>query len=144
MLALRISPRWLFSFSNHHLMFLMLLLLIICYFTQYLILPLCLLLFSFLCQRPPFLPVLTCQNFTYLSCYHSVADKCCRFIPGIWTWEPGLPKWSVPNLTTMSWGLPPRDSFFLVRKNDTELTSMPVFLCFVCGTPPQHALTSSV
>ena len=30
----------------------------------------------------------------------------------------------------------------LVRKIGPELTSVPVFLNFVCGTPPQHGLMS--
>ena len=28
--------------------------------------------------------------------------------------------------------------FFFVRKISPELTSVPVFLYFVCGMPPQH------
>ena len=34
--------------------------------------------------------------------------------------------------------------FFLVRRIVPELTSMPILLCFVCGTPPQHGLMSGV
>ena len=34
--------------------------------------------------------------------------------------------------------------FFLVRKIGPELTSMPIFLCFVCGMPPPHGLMSTV
>ena len=33
---------------------------------------------------------------------------------------------------------------FLVRRTGPEPTSVPVFLCFVCGMPPEHGLTSSV
>ena len=33
---------------------------------------------------------------------------------------------------------------FLVRKTGPELASVPIFLCFVCGIPPQHGLTSGV
>ena len=33
---------------------------------------------------------------------------------------------------------------FLVRKIGPELTSVPIFLYFVCGMPPQHGLTNSV
>ena len=33
---------------------------------------------------------------------------------------------------------------FLVRKIGLELTSVPIFLYFVCGMPPQHGLNSSV
>ena len=31
-----------------------------------------------------------------------------------------------------------------VRKIGPELTSVPIFLYFVCGTPPQHGLISGV
>ena len=34
--------------------------------------------------------------------------------------------------------------FFLVRKIGPVLTSMPIFLYFVCGMLPQHGLMSSV
>ena len=34
--------------------------------------------------------------------------------------------------------------FVLVRKIGPELTSVPVFLCFVCGMPPQHGLMSGL
>ena len=34
--------------------------------------------------------------------------------------------------------------FYLVRKIGRELTSVPVFFYFVCGTPPQHGLMSGV
>ena len=34
--------------------------------------------------------------------------------------------------------------FLLMRKVGPELTSVSVFLCFTCGTPPQHGLMSSV
>ena len=34
--------------------------------------------------------------------------------------------------------------FFLVRKIGPELTSVPIFLYFVCGTLPQHGLMSSM
>ena len=33
---------------------------------------------------------------------------------------------------------------FLVRKIVPELTSVPIFLYFVCGMPPQHGLMSCV
>ena len=33
---------------------------------------------------------------------------------------------------------------FCLRKIHTELTSVPVFFYFVCGSPPQHGLMSSV
>ena len=33
---------------------------------------------------------------------------------------------------------------FLVRKIVAELTSLPIFLYFVCGMPPQHGLMSGV
>ena len=33
--------------------------------------------------------------------------------------------------------------FFLVRKIVPELTSVPIFLSFVCGTPPQHGLRAA-
>ena len=35
-------------------------------------------------------------------------------------------------------------SFFLVTKIVTELTSVPIFLYFVCGMLPQHSLMSGV
>ena len=35
-------------------------------------------------------------------------------------------------------------SFFLVRKIVPELTSVPTFLCFLCGMPPQHGMMSGV
>ena len=34
--------------------------------------------------------------------------------------------------------------FILVRNIGAELTSVPIFLCLVCGTPPQHGFMSSV
>ena len=34
--------------------------------------------------------------------------------------------------------------FFVVRNIVPELTSVPVFLYFVCGAPPQHSMMSSV
>ena len=34
--------------------------------------------------------------------------------------------------------------FLLARKIGLELTSVPIFLCFVCGMPPQQSLMSSV
>ena len=44
-----------------------------------------------------------------------------------------------PELTSVA-NLP----FFCLRKISPELTSVPIFLCFVCGTPPQLGLMSSV
>ena len=35
-------------------------------------------------------------------------------------------------------------SFFLVRQIGPEIISVPIFLYFVCGMPPQHGLMSSV
>ena len=33
---------------------------------------------------------------------------------------------------------------FRLRKISPELTSMPIFFCFICGTLPQHGLTRGV
>ena len=33
---------------------------------------------------------------------------------------------------------------FLLRKTGPDLTSVPIFLYFICGMPPQHGLTSGV
>ena len=38
----------------------------------------------------------------------------------------------------------PNDFFFLVKKIGPQLTSVPVFLYFVCGMPPRHGLMSGV
>ena len=35
-------------------------------------------------------------------------------------------------------------SSFFFGEEDCELTSVPIFFCFICGMPPQHGLMSSV
>ena len=42
----------------------------------------------------------------YVGPCRSMADKCCRYAPRIWTCEPRLLKWSVLNPTTMPRGRP--------------------------------------
>ena len=48
-----------------------------------------------------------CQSSTsYVDCCHSMADEWCRYLPEIWTREPGLTKWNMLNLTTIPRGWP--------------------------------------
>ena len=90
---------------------------------------------------------------------HSIKTQCCHFHcswgsigyhsdpkpDSNWRSKKGT-YFKYPLLWTQRWPnfLSLSLSFFCVRKSGPELTSGPIFLYFVCGTLPQHGLTSNV
>ena len=49
----------------------------------------------------------------YVGHHHSMADRWCGSVPGIWTHKPGPAKWKAPNLASVLWGRPLNSIFNL-------------------------------